>query len=154
MANTLSNQRRSSKYNRRGRSIFQTLGIVRASLGLHRIWQAVDSEPQTNGSDSYAFVLDQHGVRIAYTNPDHSGFTHPKFLFQAVAPLSAEFLQRIKDENLYGNSTNAVSSLADTTLATWQSNTQSPAIFQWETTGQGQTFEAASYSSAIVPWTY
>ncbi|MBV9259009.1 MAG: cache domain-containing protein, partial [Ktedonobacteraceae bacterium] len=49
---------------------FQTLGYVRASLGLHRIWQAVDSEPRTNGSDSYAFVLDQHGVRIAYTNPD------------------------------------------------------------------------------------
>src|SRR5262249_27599075 len=44
---------------------FQTLGIVRASLGLHRIWQAVDSEPQANGADSYAFVLDQHGVRIA-----------------------------------------------------------------------------------------
>lgn len=132
----------------------QFLGIVRASLSLHRLWQPVDSTPQTEGADSYAFVLDQHGVRIAYTNPDHSGFTHPKFLFQAVASLSTDFQQRIKDENLYGNSTNAVSSLADTTLATWQSNTQSPSIFQWKPTGQGQTFEAASYSSAIVPWTY
>src|SRR5581483_5332447 len=95
---------------------FQTLGIVRASLGLHRIWQAVDSEPQTNGSDSYAFVLDQHGVRIAYTNPDHSGFTHPQYLFKASSPLPADFQQRIKDENLYGNDSTAVTNIDDPTL--------------------------------------
>jgi methyl-accepting chemotaxis protein len=132
----------------------QFLGIVRASLSLHRLWQPVDNTPQTEGDDSYAFVLDQHGVRIAYTNPDHSGFTHPKYLFQAVAPLSADFQQRIKDENLYGNSTTAVASIVDTTLASRLNNTQAPAIFHWEPTGQQQTFEAASYSSAIVPWTY
>src|SRR5207248_10029630 len=73
----------------------QFLGIVRASLSLHRLWQPVDSTPQTEGVDSYAFVLDQHGVRIAYTNPDHSGFSNPNYLYQDVAQLSAKFQKRI-----------------------------------------------------------
>lgn len=132
----------------------QPVGIVRASMSLHRLWQPVDSTPQGEGTDSYAFVLDQHGVRIAYTNSDRSGFTHPHYLFKAIAPLSADFQRRIQDENLYGNSTTVVSSIADTTLATRQSNIQSSSIFQFQPVEQGQTFEAASYSSAVVPWTY
>ncbi|MBV9615377.1 MAG: cache domain-containing protein [Ktedonobacteraceae bacterium] len=133
---------------------FQTLGYVRASLGLHRIWQAVDSEPRTNGSDSYAFVLDQHGVRIAYTNPDQSGFTHPQYLFKAIAPLSADFQQRIKNENLYGNSTTAVSTVDDAKLAAMQSNVQSSLIFQFDPTGQNQTYEVARATSSVIPWTF
>lgn len=133
---------------------FQTLGIVRASLGLHRLWQAVDSEPQNSGADSYAFVLDQHGVRIAYTNPDHSGFTHPGYLFKSVAPLTPDFQQRIKDEDLYGNSVTTVSSTEDTALANVQNNPQSSPIFQMKPVGQDQTFEVARFSSTVVSWTY
>jgi hypothetical protein len=133
---------------------FQTLGIVRVSLGLHRIWQIVDDEPQANGADSYSFVLDQHGVRVAYTNPDHSGFTHPPYLFKSVAPLSADFQQRVKDENLYGNSSTTVPTMEDPALATIQSNLQSPLIFQLNPTGQNQIYEVARSTSTIIPWTF
>ncbi len=133
---------------------FQLIGVVRASLGLHRVWQPVDSEPQNSGTGSYAFILDEHGVRIGYTNPDHSGFTHPKYLFKAVASLSAAFLQQVKSENIYGNSTTPVSTIADPTLASIQNGTQSSAIFQLDPTGQSQTYEAARYTSTVVPWTY
>ena len=77
----------------------QPTGIIRASLSLHRLWQPVDATPQQEGAGSYAFVLDQHGVRIAYTNPDHSGFQRPQYLFNAIAPLPQAFQQQIKDEN-------------------------------------------------------
>ncbi len=132
----------------------QSVGIIRASMSLHRLWQPVDSTPQTEGADSYAFVLDQHGVRIAYTNPDHSGFTHPSYLFKAIGPLSEAFQRRIQDENLYGNATTSVSSVADTVLATQQENARAPLISQFQPSERSQTFESARYSSAVVPWTY
>lgn len=134
---------------------FQPIGTIRASISLHRLWEPVDSETQINGASSYAFVLDQHGVRIAYTNPDHSGFTRPSFLFKAVAPLAQNFKQQIQDENLYGNSSHAVDSISDATLANLQ---QQGAIFQFNpvtaTGSQGQTYVAARYSSAVFSWTY
>lgn len=132
----------------------QPTGIIRASLSLHRLWQPVDNTPTEEGAGSYAFVLDQHGVRIAYTNSDHSGFTHPHYLFKSVAQLPTDFQQRIKNENLYGNATTAVTNIADNKLASIQSNAQSPLIFSFTPTGGGQTFEAARYSSTVVPWTY
>jgi hypothetical protein len=132
---------------------FHLIGIVRASMSLHRLWQPIDSTPQTEGSDSYAFVLDQHNVRIAYTNPDHSGFTHPTILFKSIGTLSEDFQNQIKDENLYGNSTIAVSSTPDKTLLQLQ-NTTMPSIFQFRPAGQNQVFQAARYTSAVVPWTY
>jgi len=129
---------------------FQAIGTVRASISLHRLWEPVDSEAQVNGSGSYAFVLDQHGVRIAYTNPDASGFTRPDELFKAVAPLGNGFQQQIASENLYGNSANAVKSVEDTTLAALPSSS----IFQFNPTGEDQTYVTARYSSAVFPWTY
>jgi methyl-accepting chemotaxis protein len=132
----------------------QPTGIIRASLSLHRLWQPVDATPQQEGADSYAFVLDQHGVRIAYTNPDHSGFQHPQYLFQAIAQLPLAFQQQIKDENLYGNATRSVVTSADNKLTSIQGNAQSPLIFSFDPIDRGQTFEAARYTSTVVPWTY
>lgn len=136
---------------------FQSIGTIRASISLHRLWEPVNSETQANGVGSYAFVLDQHGVRIAYTNPDHSGFTRPHSLFKAVAPLTAGFQQQIQNENLYGNAANAVESVGDSTLAAVQKDTQQTqqaSIFQFDPSGQGQTFVAARYSSTVFSWTY
>lgn len=133
---------------------FQFAGVIRASIGLHRLWEPVDSEPLASGSDSYAFVLDQHGVRIAYTNPDHSGFTRPSYLFKSVAPLAADFQLRIKNENLYGNNGSPVTTVADNALANIQSSSQAPLIFSETPAGQNQTFEVARYSSTVLPWTY
>ncbi len=133
---------------------FQTLGILRASIGLHRLWSPVDSETQVNGTDSYAFVLDQHGVRIAYTNPDHSGFTRPLYLFKAIGSLSPTFQQQIQSENLYGNSAHSVTSIGDSALAQFQRTSQANTLFQFTPAGQQQTFVAATYTSTIFPWTY
>jgi len=133
---------------------YHLLGIVRASLGLHRIWEPVDSDAQVNGTGSYATILDQNGIRIAYSNPDRSGFTHPTYLFKAVAPISLAFQQRIVDEDLYGNSSNPVSLAADQKLVDIQHNHQLPTLFQIDPVGQNQTFEAARYNSTVVPWTY
>ncbi len=133
---------------------FQALGTIRASISLHRLWEPINSEAQQNGAGSYAFVLDQHGVRIAYTNPDHSGFTRPQYLFKAVAPLDVSFQQQIQNENLYGNSAHAVTSINDSALAPTPNTTQQSAIFQFNPAGQGQTFVAARYSSSVFHWTY
>ncbi len=133
---------------------FKILGYVRASLGLRRIWAPVDSEPQTNSSTSYATILDQNGVRIAYTNPDLSGFTHSPYLFKSVALLSPAVQTQIQDENLYGNDTNAVSSMEDAQLASFHSNSLGASITQLTPAGQQQIFEAARYQSSVVPWTY
>jgi methyl-accepting chemotaxis protein len=141
-------------YARVTNNTFKILGYVRASLGLRRIWAPVDSEPQTNSSTSYATILDQNGVRIAYTNPDLSGFTHSPYLFKAVAPLTPTVQTQIQDENLYGNDTNPVSTMADTQLADFHSNNQGTSITQLTPAGQQQTFEAARYQSSVVPWTY
>ena len=133
----------------------QPIGYVRASIGLHRIWEPVDSEPVANGSGSYATIVDQNNVRIAYTNPDHAGFQRPALLFKAIGQeISPALQQRINDEDLYGNSTTRVTVMPDQTLSGIQSNIQSPLIFPVNLAEQHQTYQAARYSSTIVPWTY
>lgn len=134
---------------------FQPLGTVRTSISLHRLWEPVDSESQENGTGSYAFVLDQHGIRIAYTNPDHSGFTQPKYLFKSIAELPLKFQEQIKNENLYGNDANPVTNIDDSSLSTATgASSQASSIFQLNPTGQSQTFVAAKYTSTVFSWTY
>lgn len=133
---------------------FNILGYVRASLGLRRIWEPVDSEPQANGAGSYATIIDQNGVRIAYTNADYSGFTHSPYLFKSIAPLSADVQKQIVDENLYGNETSAVVAQPDVELAAFQGNDKAGNITQITPAGQRESFEVARYTSSVVPWTY
>ncbi len=133
---------------------FHILGFVRASLGLHHIWDIVDSETSESGPGSYAFILDENGVRIAYTNSDPSGLTHPAALFKAVAPLSASLVQRVRSENLYGYSKTPVMTLADSTLAATQNAAHPSSTFQITPVDQKQSFQAARYSSLVIPWTY
>ena len=133
---------------------FHILGFVRASLGLHHIWDIVDSETSESGPGSYAFILDEYGVRIAYTNPDPSGLTHPAALFKAIAPPSASFIQHVRNENLYGYGKTPVMTLADRTLAATQNAAHPSSTFQITPADQKQSFQAARYSSLVVPWTY
>jgi signal transduction histidine kinase len=134
---------------------FQTVGFVRATFDLRHIWKMVDNVPCANSEENcYAFILDQHGVRIAYTNPDPSGFTHPVALFKAVAPLSPALLQLIRSENLYGNDQRPVGAVFDKTLAEIQHETTQTNAFQIIPTGQSETFQAAMFTSTVVPWTY
>src|SRR5689334_800851 len=105
------------------------LGLGRSTLKLSEMWTAVNNEINA-APGSYAMVLDGNGVRIAYTNRDTTLTTLPQGLFQAVAPLSAELQQRIKDENLYGNSITPVRVLPDSTLAEQQQSKQESSVFQ------------------------
>jgi methyl-accepting chemotaxis protein len=133
---------------------FNVLGYVRASLGLRRVWEPVDSEPQANGTGSYATILDQYGVRVAYTNADYSGFAHSPYLFKSIVPLSTAVQKQIVAENLYGNDTNAVVEAPDVQLAAFQGNARAGNITQITPAGQKESFEIARYTSSVVPWTY
>src|SRR5215471_13000455 len=44
------------------------LGFMRSTLNLDYIWNVVQSDKGANGNGSYAFILDQNGVRIADTD--------------------------------------------------------------------------------------
>jgi hypothetical protein len=46
----------------------QTFGFLQAELKLDNIWGVVANEADANGPGSYAFILDQNGVRVADSN--------------------------------------------------------------------------------------
>ena len=124
------------------------IGIGRSTLMLNDIWTAVNNE--TNGANgSYAMIVDNHGVRIAYTNPDKTLTTEPAELFKAIAPLSTSFQQQIQDEDLYGNSQEPLKTVADPTLVNPPQTT-----FQFTPAQQGQAFQAVETRTNVVNWTY
>ena len=130
------------------------LGFGRSTLNLNDLWTAVNNETNA-ASGSYAMVLDNHGIRIAYTNPDTTQSTLPSALFKAVAPLSSQLQQRISDENLYGNNHAAVSVLPDPALASSiQQNVQATSTFQFTPALQSEPFQAYRVHCQVVPWTY
>jgi hypothetical protein len=151
---TVNNQASIDLYARILDSNFHLLGYVRASLGLRRIWAPVDQETQANGTGSYGFILDQNGVRIAYTNTDLTQVLRPPDLMKAIAPSSQALQQQIKSENLYGSSGQPLALLKDPSLASIQSQKNAPTTFQFDPVEQHQIFAAARYRSTIVPWTY
>lgn len=121
------------------------LGVVRDTLSLDTIWQIVNSEKGVNGSGSYAFILDQYGVRVA--DPD------PATLFTSIAPLDPQVQQQIDDEQRYGK-TGAVSVLADSTLSSVQSEKKPPTTFQEVPAEAQESFQVTRRSLSSVPWTY
>ncbi len=122
------------------------IGFVRDTLKLDTILNIVTGENGANGSGSYAFLLDQNGVRIIDPNP-HT-------LFTAIAPLSPQTQQQIQAENLYGLNTQNVPVIADQTLQGVQSQSKPPTSFQEVPASQQETFQVARYSLHMVPWTY
>jgi hypothetical protein len=121
------------------------LGVVRDTLSLNNIWQIVNSENGVNGNGSYAFILDQYGVRVV--DPQ------PRALFTSIAPLTSQLQQQIVDENLYGK-TSAVPLLADATLSGVQSQKNPPSTFQEVPAGAQETFQVTRRALSSVPWTY
>jgi methyl-accepting chemotaxis protein len=130
------------------------LGFERSTVKLSEIWTAVNNE--TNAvPGSYAMILDNHGVRIAYTNTDTTLTTLPQGLFKSVAPLSKDFQQRVADEDLYGNGHRQVTVAQDDTLSTMlQQNTQTSTVFQLTPAFQNEAFQAYRVKCQTVPWTY
>jgi methyl-accepting chemotaxis protein len=121
------------------------LGFLRASLNLDYIWNIVAGDKGNNGANSYAFILDQNGVRIADTNS--------KQLFTSVQPLPAAVQQQISQEERFGSRA-SVPLQADSTLARKLQSTATISDFQLQPGGQTETFQAVDNPTTIVPWHY
>jgi hypothetical protein len=121
------------------------LGIIRSTLSLDYIWTIVSSEKGSNGDGSYAFILDENGVRIV--DPD------PQSLFTSVAPLNSEFQQMSKDEQRYGKESN-IPVLADETLQGLLNLKKPPVAFSETPIGKHEVFQATWRRFSTVPWTY
>jgi C4-dicarboxylate-specific signal transduction histidine kinase len=94
---------------------------------------------------SYAFILDQNGVRIV--DPD------PTTLFTSIAPLNATLQENITNENRYGkNGTLPVQ--ADSNLRSIQSQPKPPVTFQEVPAGKNELFQVTRRPLSSVPWTY
>jgi len=125
--------------------IKKPLGIIRSTLSLDYIWNIVNSEKGSNGDGSYAFILDENGVRIV--DPD------PQSLFTSVSPLSSAFQQMLKDEQRYGNES-VVPVLADETLQSILNLKKLPVAFSETPVGKQDPFQATWRRFSTVPWTY
>ncbi len=121
------------------------LGTVRDTLSLDTIWSIVNSEKGVNGSGSYAFILDQYGVRIV--DPD------PTTLFTSIAPLNATLQLNFLDENRYGKN-NATPILADANLSSIQKQPEPAVTFQEVPAGKNESFQVTRHQLSSVPWTY
>lgn len=121
------------------------LGVVRDTLDLDSVGRIVKSEKDVNGAASYAFILDQNGVRIV--DPD------PTTLFTSIAPLNATLQKNITNENRYGkNGTLPVQ--ADSNLRSIQSQPKPPVTFQEVPAGKNELFQVTRRPLSSVPWTY
>ncbi len=117
------------------------LGFIRSTLNLDSIWNIVASGNGANGNGSYAFILDENGVRIADTNSS--------LLFTAIAPLPAQAASVISDEARYG-SQNAVPVQANSTTVSLHQNK----TFQMTPADRSESYQVAQHAVTTVPWTY
>ena len=121
------------------------LGVVRDTLDLDSVGRIVKSEKDVNGAASYAFILDQNGVRIV--DPD------PTTLFTSIAPLNATLQANITAENRYGKNS-ALPVQADSNLRSIQSQPKPPVTFQEVPAGKNELFQVTRRPLSSVPWTY
>ena len=121
------------------------LGVVRDTLDLDTVGRIVKSEKGVNGAASYAFILDQNGVRIV--DPD------PTTLFTSIAPLNATLQENITAENRYGKNS-ALPVQADSNLRSIQSQPKPPVTFQEVPAGKNELFQVTRRPLSSVPWTY
>jgi signal transduction histidine kinase len=138
-------------------SSYTVVGVLRTTFDLHYIWKIVDDEAGASGSGSYAFILDENGVRIAMTNshPDAADMTHSSLLFTATAPISPALQQQIDSEHLYGlQEGQKMRVLAETLSTDSQPGNATPSIFHMIPAGQHEEYLGARWSTYTVPWTY
>lgn len=122
------------------------VGFMRSTLKLGYISNIINSEVGANGNGSYAFILDQYGVRIADPNS--------KNLFTAIAPLSDTGQQIFKSEDRMGNKTPTAKVLADPALNNKLNKANPDSKFQITPAGKNEDFQVVRVSNKIVPWNY
>jgi signal transduction histidine kinase len=132
-------------------STSRVVGIIRAEFMLTYIWNVVNSQADHLGS--YAFILDQNGVRIAY-NSDGSTLSRSSYLFKSIAPLSQQQQQDIASQDLYSNSERPLTVLNDPGLTTIQNDPDNPSRFEIIPVGQQEKFEVVKVQITAVGWTY
>lgn len=123
----------------------QYLGFARANLRLDYIWGIVQDDLGNNGTGSYAFILDQNGVRIA--DP------HAANLFKSVTQLAPDVQGRVQQEARYGNNSNPVPVLPDHALTNTLHH-PSLTLFQAQPVGQHEVFQIIRHTTSTVPWSY
>jgi cell division protein FtsL len=121
------------------------IGFIRATLNLDYVWNIVDGDKGDNGSGSYAFILDQNGVRIADT--DHTQ------LFTAAHQLNPDVQMLISQEARYG-STGNVRVLSDAAMAAQLNAKDTLTTFQAQPAGQKESFQVVQQASSVLPWHY
>ena len=124
------------------------VGFMRSTLNLDYIWNSiVQQDRENNGKGSYAFILDENGVRIADTDPARR--------FSSVEQIKADLQQQISQEARYG-STERVRLLADSAAANALHSHASAEIFQGQPAGQNEQFQIARRATAnpALHWNY
>ncbi len=133
-------------------STSRVVGVLRAEVSLNYIWDVVNS--QTDNRGSYAFILDENGVRIAYNNPGGSTPPHSSGLFRAIGTLSPQQRQAVISQDLYGNSEQPISVWSDPGLVAVQKDASAPSRFEIVPAGQQEKFEVIKVQMSVVSWTY
>ncbi len=125
------------------------LGFILATLNLDYIWNIVDTD-HDNGTGSYAFILDENGVRIAVPQGMNN-----QLLMKSVAPVAAAAQQEINREARFGSTSGSVPVFGDNALQEKLSS-QSISNFQAQPTGATESFQIVHdpTDSTIVPWHY
>ncbi|GHO45674.1 cache domain-containing protein [Ktedonospora formicarum] len=125
-----------------GKTTNKLLGFIRVTLGLDRIWDSVKSDTQ-NGKGSYAFILNEDGIRIADTDQTR--------VLQAIDTLPANVRQEITDEKRYGD-IDPVPVTKDPTLSQHLRNKEN--TYKAKLAGQSEEYQIVQKSTTEVPWKY
>jgi hypothetical protein len=122
------------------------VGFTRGALRLDYVWDIVGKEVGANGTDSYAFVTDTDGIRIASSKHEE--------LFTSVKPLSATTVSEIAADKRFGPNT-TVQQLDLPAVGDALSADQTEQSFQSVASPDDQTqFQFVRIKLATVPWSY
>jgi hypothetical protein len=122
------------------------VGFTRGTLRLDYLWGIVGKEDGANGADSYAFITDNDGIRIASSKQNE--------LFTAVKPLSSATQTEISSDKRFGSDT-PVQQLDLPAIADSLDAGQTEQSFQSVASPDDKTeFQFVRIKLATLPWTY
>ncbi|HEU5229869.1 MAG TPA: cache domain-containing protein [Ktedonobacteraceae bacterium] len=135
---------------------YAPIGILRSTFDMRYIWDIVNKEAGVNGQGSYAMILDQHGVCIAYTNanPDPFNYSNSAQLFRSLNPPQQDFQQHAQQVGLYGLQSGATLNTLDRGPELAQALQNNATAFQVTPPGQQTEFQVVKSTTFTVPWTY
>lgn len=123
------------------------IGVLRATLNLKYIASVVQNDTGSNGNGSYAYIVDDNGIRIIDPNSDQR--------FTSLTPLNSGQQQLLSSEERFGSMA-PIAVTSDPAIAqAVQSNKQSSSL-QEQPAGEKQQFQVVQQemNAALVPWNY